>query len=119
MRNLVLLVAFCMAAPFALLAQDPPQDQSKPPQQPALEKPGDAKPEPDAPAPKTDSQDQAKPSAPQQPVPSQPGLEKPSTAAPEPEPAAKTPAPAKGGGKASSRSAAKARRIRSSNDSVT
>jgi peptidyl-prolyl cis-trans isomerase SurA len=116
MRNLVLLAALCLAAPLALLAQDPgttqkpqdpPQDQSKP-QQPALEKPGDAKPEPDAPAPKADSQDQAKPSAPQQPAPSLPGLAKPGTAAPEPEPAAKTPTPAKGAGKASSRSAAKA-----------
>jgi peptidyl-prolyl cis-trans isomerase SurA len=97
MRNLLLMAAFFVAAPLALRAQDTPattpaQDPAKP-QQPALERPGDAKPDPDspaaAPASKPSQQDQAKPApdAPTAPT-QQPGLEKPGTAAPEPEPKA-------------------------------
>ncbi len=130
MRNLATLAAFLLvatAAPLALRAQDQPnahapkppaakpddqQDQAKP-AQPALEKPGDAAPEPDAAAPakptapaparQTPQESSSKDQQPQQPV--QPAMEKPGTAAPEPEPATK--APAKNTAKSGSRSAAK------------
>src|SRR5262249_44668059 len=114
-----LLAAFCLAGgPVGLLAQDasnppPPKPQNQDPtqaqpQQPQLEKPGDAAPQPEQP--------QAAKPAPSAPNPSaspkessskdqQPELEKPGTAAPEPEPATKT--PAKNAAKAGARAAAK------------
>jgi peptidyl-prolyl cis-trans isomerase SurA len=119
MRNLVLLAALCVAAPFSLRAQDPSttpaqpnqQDQAKPAEQqpqPTLEKPGDSKPEPDTPEAKPNQQDQAKPATAPASAPAQqqqPSLEKPGTAAPEP--AAKEPA-AKAGAKSGAHSAATA-----------
>jgi peptidyl-prolyl cis-trans isomerase SurA len=125
MRNLALLGALWLvaaAAPLAVRAQDQPntptpkpqQDQNQDPSQPAqpaLEKPGDAAPEPEpakpaakptapAPAKQNPQESSSKDQQPQQPV-----MEKPGTAAPESEPATK--APAKSATKSGSRSAAK------------
>jgi peptidyl-prolyl cis-trans isomerase SurA len=101
MRNSLVLAALgLVAAPVALIAQESsskpkPEDQSQqqqqqPQQPPALEKPGDAAPEPEVPA-KQNPADQSKPQQ-QGAKPPQPGLEKPGNAAAEPEPAAKQPA---------------------------